>query len=349
MVIIMEKKFLFEMLETPSVSGSEFALNKKVKKHMEEYADTFITDEVGNLVSVINPDSNVKVLLAAHADEIGLMITRILNDGRCKVEEVGSITAGVYVGQRVKVITKNGPVTGMIAKFRNSFAATPKDSDLVLDLGVFSKEDADKLVEVGDYIVHDATYTMLNDDIICARALDDKIGVFAINEALKLAKKMNTKNGVYAASTVGEETTKRGATLIARRVNPTIAIAVDVTTDRSSLYELGNSSDVVMGKGPDMTIGTIMNPKLEKLIKKVAKEKNIPLQISTVVYRSYTDADVMYNANLGIPTILLSIPLRYMHSPAELVNMKDVENTAKLIAEIICAIDENTNFNPLED
>ena len=143
----MEKKFLFEMLETPSVSGSEFALNKKVKKHMEEYADTFITDEVGNLVSVINPDSNVKVLLAAHADEIGLMITRILNDGRCKVEEVGSITAGVYVGQRVKVITKNGPVTGMIAKFRNSFAATPKDSDLVLDLGVFSKEDAEKLVE----------------------------------------------------------------------------------------------------------------------------------------------------------------------------------------------------------
>ena len=345
----MKKEFLFEMLETPSVSGNEFALQKKIKKHMEGYADEFITDEVGNMVSVLNPESNVKILLAAHADEIGLMITRILEDGRCKVEEVGSITAGVYVGQRVQVVTKKGIVYGMIAKFRNSFANTPKDSELVLDLGVFSKEEAEKLVEVGDYIVHDCTYKMLNDDVICARALDDKIGVYVINEALKLAKEMKTKNGVYAACTVGEETTKRGATLIGRRINPTIAIAVDVTTDRSSLYELGNSSNVVMGKGPDMTIGTIMNPKLEQLIKKVAKEKNIPLQISTVVYRSYTDADTIYNANLGIPTTLISIPLRYMHSPAELVHFKDVENSIKLIAEVIVSLDENMNFNPLDD
>lgn len=345
----MDKKFLFEMLETPSVSGNEFELQKGIKKHMSSYADEFITDVVGNLVSVINPTSNVKVLLAAHADEIGLMITKILNDGRCLVEEVGSITAGVYVGQKVQVVTKNGLVNGAIAKFRNSFKATPTDENLILDLGVFSKEEAEKLVEVGDYIVHESSYKMLNDDVICSRALDDKIGVYAINEALKLAKKMGTKNGVYAACTTGEETTKRGATLIARRVNPTIAIAIDVTTDQTSLLETGNSNDIRMGCGPDMTVGTIMNKKLAEFVKKCAKEANIPLQISTVVYRSYTDADVMYSANLGVPTILLSIPLRYMHSPAEIVNMKDVENTIKLLAEIIVKLDASINFNPIDE
>lgn len=345
----MDKKFLFEMLETPSVSGNEFALQKKIKNNMEKYADDFITDVVGNLVSVINPKSNVKVLLAAHADEIGLMITRILNDGRCLVEEVGSITAGVYVGQKVQVVTKKGLVNGVIAKFRNSFDKKPIDENLVLDLGVFTKEEAEKLVEVGDYIVHESTYKMLNENMLCSRALDDKIGVFAINEALKLVKEKGCKNGVYAACTTGEETTKRGATLIARKVNPTIAIAIDVTTDRTSLLESGNSNDIRMGYGPDMTVGTIMNNKLAEFVKKCAEDANIPLQISTVVYRSYTDADVMYSANLGVPTILLSIPLRYMHSPAEIVNMKDVENTIKLLAEIIINLDENMNFNPLED
>lgn len=345
----MDKKFLFEMLETPSVSGNEFALQKSIKKHMSSYADEFITDVVGNLVSVINPNSNVKVLLAAHADEIGLMITKILSDGRCLVEEVGSITAGVYLGQKVQVVTKNGLVNGAIAKFRDSFKTTPTDESLILDLGVFSKEEAEKLVEVGDYIVHESSYKMLNDDVICSRALDDKIGVYAINEALKLAKKMGTKNGVYAACTTGEETTKRGATLIARRVNPTIAIAIDVTTDQTSLLSTGNSNDIRMGCGPDMTVGTIMNKNLAEFVKKCAKEANIPLQISTVVYRSYTDADVMYSANLGVPTILLSIPLRYMHSPAEIVNMKDVENTIKLLAEIIVKLDNSINFNPIDE
>lgn len=345
----MDKKILFEMLETPSVSGNEFSLQRKIKSHMENYADEIMTDLVGNLVSVINPESEVKVLLAAHADEIGLMITRILDDGRCLVEEVGSITAGVYIGQKVQVITKKGIVNGAIAKFRNSFSSTPKEDGLILDLGVFSKEEASKLVEVGDCIVHDSTYKMLNDKIICSRALDDKIGIYTINEALKLAKEMGTKNGVYAACTVGEETTKNGATLISKRINPTITIAIDVTTDRSSLLEQGNSNNVVMGKGPDMTIGTIMNKKLEKLVRECALEANIPLQISTVVYRSYTDADAMYAANLGIPTILLSIPLRYMHSPAEIVNLDDVENTIKLLAQIIVKLNKNMNFNPLED
>ncbi len=345
----MNKEFLFDMLETPSVSGREYELQKKVMKHMDKYVDKFETDIVGNLVSIINPEAKNKILLAAHADEIGLMITRILDDGRCRVEEVGSITPGIYLGQRVQVITKKGIVYGSIAKFPDSYNVKPTERDLILDLGVFSKEEAEKLVEVGDCIVHDATYKMLNDNIICARALDDKIGVYVINEALKLAKEMKTKNGVYAACTVGEETTKNGATLVGKRINPTIAIAVDVTTDRSSVLSPGNSNNIVMGKGPDLTIGTIMNTKLENFAKKCAKEANIPLQISTVVYRSYTDADAIYHANLGVPTILISIPLRYMHSPAELVHFDDVNNSIKLIAQIIVKLEENMNFNPLED
>lgn len=344
----MDIKFLKEMIDTPSLSGNEYELQKKIIKQMEPICDKIITDHVGNVVSVINPESNVKILLDAHIDEIGLVINNIQADGRCKMDNVGSIRPSLYLGSQVQVITKNGIIDGVIAQYKQSQNDKISVSELELDLGTFSKEETEKLVSVGDYVVRKESLLKLQNNNYAARAMDDKIGVYSILNALELAKQNNVKNGVYASSTVGEETTANGAVAVANLVKPTLAIVVDVMTDTSSLPSLSNHNQVFLGKGPAITLGTIMNKKLTDLIEKIAKENNIPIQYVTSGNRTWTNADQIHFVDKGIPTMLLNIPLRYMHSSAEVVNMDDVNNLSKLMYLIIKEIDENFSFNPYE-
>lgn len=342
----MNKEFLFEMLETPSVSGNEYQLQEKIIEHMKPYCDKIITDHAGDVISVINPEAEIKVLLVAHADEIGLVISSILEDGRCRLKEVGSIRPALYAGQKVQVITEKGIVYGVIGQSSRLFNNKIEDKDLLLDIGVFNKEDAKKIVNIGDYIVHDSSYRVLNDRILSARALDDKIGIFSILEALKKSKKINNEIGVYAATTVGEETTKNGATFVSELVKPAMAIVIDVTYDTSLEGFVENKEYAKLGEGPVLSIGTIMNRKLEKKVRKAADILNIHLQYANEVYRTYTDSDKVHFSGTGIPTTLISIPLRYMHSPAELCDLKDVEDVTNLIVEVIESLKEDSNFNP---
>ena len=168
------------------------------------------------------------------------------------------------------------------------------------------------------------------------------------DEHLELAKQNGVTQGVYASSTVGEETTANGANIVTNIVKPTLAIVVDVMTDTSSLPSLENRDLVYLGKGPAITLGTIMNKKLKELIEKVAKENNIPIQYTNSGNRTWTNADQIHFVDKGIPTMLLNIPLRYMHSSAEVANMDDVNNLSKLMALVIKEIDEDFNFNPFE-
>ena len=345
----MNKKFLYGILETPSISGYEYSLQRCVITHMETIADDVITDNVGNVISICNPDAPFRMMLVAHADEIGLTISQILSDGRCLLEEVGSISPGVYVGQRVQVLTKKGTIYGAIAKNRQSFDKKVEVKDLILDIGVSSQKEAQELVQIGDLVLHDASYRVINDHILCARALDDKIGIYAITEAFRRAKERKAEIGIYCATTVGEETTKNGALLAARSINPHAAIVVDVGSDTSVLPNLENGNLNRLNGGPILATGTIMNKKLEALIREKAQKLGISLQNETVVYRSYTDADAIHTVNLGVPTALISIPLRNMHSSAELVDMRDVEAVITLIVDILLVIDENFNFNPYKE
>lgn len=345
----MSKEFLYKMLETPSISGAEYNLQKQVITYMQSIADKVMTDQVGNVISVFNPNSSFKVMLAAHIDEIGLTISQILSDGRCLLEEVGSITPGVYVGQKVQVLTKKKIIYGAIAKNSQIFDKKVEVKDLVLDLGVSSKLEAMQLVEIGDLVLHDSSYRVINDNILCARALDDKIGVYAIIEAFKRAKVRKPNIGIYCTTTVGEETTKRGALIAARSINPSAAIVVDVGSDTSVSPNLANSNLNRLHGGPIIATGTTINKKLADLVRARADHLGISVQNETVSYRSYTDADVIYTANLGVPTVLISIPLRNMHSSAELVDMRDVEEVIELIVDVLLTIDEKFNFNPYEE
>lgn len=342
------RKFLYEMLETASVSGNEINLQKVVIKYMKSVSDKIITDHAGDVICVINPEANFKVLLAAHSDEIGLTIVEILNDGRALLKEVGSIKAGVYPGQKVRVITDKGEVFGVVGFDQFTFKSEITDKNLILDIGVYSKDEAEKIITIGDSVILDSNYRELNDNIISARALDDKIGVYSIMEVLKKSKNINKEIGVYCASTVGEETTKAGATFVSNLVKPDCAIIIDVTHDSSIMSNKGNREFTMNGKGPVLSIGTVINKEFVKKAQKAAKNKNVSLQVSTEVYRTYTDLDKIYFNESGIPSLLISIPLRYMHSSAELVDMNDVNDIISLITEIIELLKTDRNFNPFE-
>ena len=226
----MNEKFLNNLLNSISVSGYEEQVQDIVTEEMKEYTDEICRDEMQNLTCILNPENDVRIMLSAHADEIGLMISNIREDGRLQVIDRGGIVPATYPGRQVRIKTKNGEVYGVVEAYRDLF----KEENLgtkhfLIDIGAKDREDALKNVSLGDPIVPDTHIRKMTNGKFTARALDDRLGVYIIMEAIKRAKELGCKVGVYGASTTGEETTKTGAFWTSTRINPTLAIVVDVT------------------------------------------------------------------------------------------------------------------------
>lgn len=333
----MDRSFLHRILSQISVSGYEEPVQKVVCDHMGAYSDEIRTDEMGNVICIANPESSVKIMLSAHADEIGLMVTRITDNGRIQVIERGGIIPQTYPGQRVQICTDSGIVYGVVEVYRKLFQKEElKATDFLIDIGASTKEEAQKYVALGNPVVLDSAIRELVSDKITARALDDRIGVFIIMEALKRAREKGCKVGVYAAATVGEETTKTGAYWTSTRIKPSLAIVVDVTycSDCSGMNpaEMG---DVTLGGGPVLCNSPIVVKKLNQKMEECAKKIGIKTQREAASRLTYTDGDKIHFSNQGVPMVLVSIPLRYMHSPGEVADMKDVEGCIELIAEFL--------------
>ena len=344
----MNKTFLYEMLSTPSVSGDEIALQKKVYNYMKDQADAMITDANGNVISVLNPESNVKVLLAGHIDEIGLFVSEITADGFLKVRNAGGIYTTTYPGHKVRIHTKNGLLMGAVVNTRDLSSKKDMDaSDLRIDIGASSLEEAKEVVQIGDTITFDTDFCELLGDKLCGRALDDRVGAFVVMEALKKSKEKGCKIGVYSAATVGEETTKRGAYMAASQVNPTISIAVDVTyaTDYPGVT---HDRDVALGKGPVLCYAPLVNRSMNQMLLDCAKSINMNIQLETESYRTGTDADTVHFTGAGVPVCLVSIPLRYMHNPVETASFKDIEACIELLSTFLCSLDEHFELNPFQ-
>lgn len=341
------KDLLFKLLETPSPSGSELKIQKMVIEEMKDVADKVITHHNYNVINVINPESETKILLSGHIDEIGLYIEEILSNGTCKMARAGGIRPYMYCGQHVVVINSEGAhIPGVIGYIPNMDEGKLKLSDLTLDLGTSSKEETMKLIALGDPVVHKMSYQMLQNDFLSGRALDDKLGAYIVLEVLRRCKEQQSKIGVYASTTVGEETTGRGAKIAAGVVNPTCAIAIDVSYATDIKYSADLSGDTSLGKGPILTRGSIMNSKIHELLKASAARLNMNVQMDVAPSRTYTDADDIYDRVNGIPTYLISIPLRYMHSSVEVCSLSDVEDIIKLLVDFIMNFDPQTNFDP---
>ncbi len=348
----MNLDLLFKMLETPSVSGYELDFQKMLMKEMKDVDDTVITHPSYNTIHVINPSSKVKVLLLAHIDEIGLVIEKVLDNGICKLANIGGIRPHMYLGQHVVVLHQNedgttSKINGVIGNNPEMTSGDLKVTHLNLDLGTSSKEATLQKVSIGDPVIHQASYHMLEENKLASRALDDKIGAFICTEVLKNVKG-KTNNGVYFAATVGEETTGRGAKFATSMVQPTISISLDVGSSTDVRYRDNFTNEVSLGKGPIYTIASFANPILSKKIKDCAKALHINLQPSVEISRTYTDMDNVYDKNGGIPSQLISIPLRYMHSSVEVCSLDDVKNIIDLLTKLIIDLNENESFDPFD-
>ena len=349
---MLDTKLLYELLKTPSPSGNEFEIQKKVIKLMEPFVDKVYTHQSMNVINAINPDSKMKVLLAGHIDEISLTVEKVLDNGMVKVCRNGSIRPYMYSGQHVNVIHKeNGKtniVPGVIPYVPNMGEHELKVTDLWVDLGTSSKDETLKLVSIGDPIIHMNDYVMLANNRLSARALDDRLGAYICLEAMKEVKARGGKNGVYTATTVGEETTYRGATFAAAQIKPNCAIIVDVMYVADLPYRENLNTDTKLGGGPVLTIGSEMNEVMKEKMFKVAEKLKMNVQPEASPSQTYTDTDAIYKSYEGVPSYLISIPLRYMHSSVEVCDLKDVEDIIHLIAEFILELDENETFNPFD-
>ena len=346
----MNQEFLYEMLDTMSVSGNEIGLQKKVIKEMKPYADEIRTDNTGNVICAVNPQADFKVLLAGHIDEIGLIVTHICADGLLKVAKAGGIHPTAYPGHQVMIHHGQAKIPGVVILNDAMTKGDIKDKDLYIDIGAKDAADARKYVEEGDPVHLNTYHLPLQNGLLCARGIDDRGGAFIVLEAMKKAKEMGCKIGVYAATTVGEETTGRGAYWAASQVKPQVAIAVDVTYAQDYPgTDPAESGDVKLGGGPVICNSSIANRKVNELLKKCARETNIPYQLESFPGRTGTDADKMHQAAEGVVTALLSLPLRYMHSPSEVCHFSDIEHAVNLLSNFLCAINEDTNLDPFAE
>lgn len=346
----MNKEFLYTLLDSMSVSGHEIALQKKVIAEMKPHCDEIRTDYTGNVISILNPDAPFKVLLAAHIDEIGMIVTHIREDGLLRVGKSGGIRPLIYPGHQVVVYSENGPVYGTVVYSKDNEKAELKVNDLYIDIGAKDGEDARKYVCQGDPITLHTYHQEMINGFLAARGVDDRGCAYIILEALKKARAMGCKIGVYAATTVGEETTGRGAYWAGANIRPNVAVAVDVTyaSDYPGV-DHKEAGIVKLGHGPVVCNSSIANKKVNALMKQCAREHNIPFQVESYMGSTYTDADKLHQTGLGVSTALLSLPLRYMHCPSEVCHFDDLQASIDLLAHFLCSIDENTNLDPFCD
>ena len=344
----MNKEFLFDLLKTGSVSGNETELEKKIYDYMQDKADLVTVDELGNVMAAINPDAAFKVLATGHADEIGLMVSAIGSDGSLMVTHIGGVYPTTYPGHKVRIYTKNGILYGAVANSRE--IAKNKEleaSGLRIDIGAKDREDAQKYVELGDTVTFDTDVRELLNDCISGRALDDRLGAFIVMEALAKAKEKGANVGCYAAATTGEETTGNGAYFSASRIRPNIAIAVDVTytSDNCGISE-AETGDIALGKGPVLCNNPSIHKKVNAQLRCCAQKLDMAVQTEAASGRTGTDGDIMHRTGIGVPFALVSIPLRYMHNPAEVGSLKDVQDCIDLLAEFFVSCTADMNLKP---
>jgi putative aminopeptidase FrvX len=354
----MEKQrleFFRKYMATICPTGYEEEATRVWREEAGKFADRTWVDLHGNAFAVVNEGGSPRIMLAGHADEIGLQIGYVNNEGYLFFAGLGGWDPQILPGQRVRIKTDAGIVLGVIGRKpihlldADERKKVVKLDDLWIDIGAKDKDEALGLVAIGDAAVLDYDFTELRNGLVVGRGLDDRVGAFTILEAARLAKGLNPKAAIYAVATVQEEIGVRGATTAAYGIDPKVGIAVDVgfSTDTPSLdSEKKRIGEADMGKGPIITRGPNINPKLFSLFKATAAANDIPYQAKGYPRPTGTDARAIQITRAGVAAGLVGLPSRYMHSPSEIVHLDDIENAAKLIAHTIAVIDDNTDFIP---
>lgn len=348
------ERFLKQLLETPSPTGFEVPVADAVRERLAGTADEVRTDVMGSVHALLRGTGRgPSLMLAAHMDEIGLMVTYVSDDGYLSVAAIGGVDAAILPGLRVDVHTTSGTLRGVVGrkpihliKADERKSVTPIDQ-LVIDLGLPGKT-VKKLVRVGDPITFGVGYERFGKHMAVSRAFDDKVGVWvAVRVLEKLARAGRAKGDFVAAATVQEEIGTRGATTSAYGVNPDVAVAFDVThaTDYPGIDKT-KYGDFVCGGGPVIARGPNINPLVFERLVAAAEAEGVPYQIEAEPSVTGTDARAIQVARGGIPCGLVSVPLRYMHTPTEVVCLKDLQATVDLLVRFALDLEEDACFVP---
>ncbi|HOK76887.1 MAG TPA: M42 family metallopeptidase [Verrucomicrobiota bacterium] len=347
-------EFLRELVNTPSPSGHEMRGQRVWLNYVRQYADRTYSDAYGNCVAILNEGGSPRLMLAAHADEIALTVNYIDKEGFLYVRKLGGVDPVVVKAQRVLIHTAKGPVRGVIGNVAPHLTKNEKErkmpeiGDLFIDIGARDRREAEKLVRIGDPITLEDSFELLRGDLAIARAFDNRVGTFAVAEILRLLKTegRKLKAEVCAVSNIMEEVGLYGARQIAYSIKPDVAIVVDVThaTDYPTVSQQLHG-DVKIGKGPTLTHGGCNHPAIVERLEEVARKEKIKLQHEAMSATSGTDTDVIFWTRGGIPSALVSLPNRYMHSPVELVSLRDLEQIPVLLAAFASSLKPGEQFN----
>lgn len=335
-------EFLSSLLETASVTGSETQAAEVLRPYFAQKGLATARDASGNFYAG-DVSGSAGVLLAAHMDEIGLMVTCIMPDGTLRVCSVGGIYIPMYFGHRVRIYTHAGVVYGSVSVNRELYRRSEfKTTDIIVDIGASNAEQAAEWVEVGDIATFDSDWRMLKNNCLSGRALDDKMGVYILSETFTRLHENGKDAQVCLCATVGEETVKNGAYWAASRQKPKLAIVVDVTY--TSDYPHGAAKEecgeILLGGGPAVCINPICSRRRIEQIRQAAKRAGIALQFEVSGERTHTDADGIHQAAGGVEMLIVSLPMRYMHSACETVSLQDAEACIRLLTEYLGSLPE---------
>lgn len=351
--------FLRSYLNNPSPVGFESGGQKIWLDYLEPYIDKKLIDPYGTAVGIINPDQPFKVVIEAHADEISWFVNYITDAGLIYLKRNGGVDHQIAPSKRVIIHGKKGPVKAVFGwpaihtRLSNpdQKETQPKVDNLWLDCGARNKKEVEDLgVHVGAVITYEEGFEELAYDHYICRAMDNRIGGFMIAEVARLLKENNHElpYSLYVVNAVQEEIGLRGAEMIARRIKPNVAIITDVTHDTTTpMINKNIEGDCSTGKGPSLAYGPAVHNKLLSFVQDVAEKSEIAVQLRAITRSTGTDTDSFAYANDGCPSVLISIPLRYMHTTVEMLHKKDIENTIKLMYETLLALTPEINLNYL--
>ena len=346
-------EFLKQLVNTPSPVGHEARGQRVWLDYIAEFADETFSDAYGNCVAVLNKGGSPRLMLAGHADEIGMAVNFIDRGGFIYVRKLGGVDPAITKAQRVTIHTKDGPVRGVVGNVAphlmkgDKHKKVPEIHELFIDIGTASKKETRKLVQIGDPITLVDEFEILRGDLAVARAFDNRAGTWSVAEALRLlhAQKGKLKAEVCAVSNIMEEVGLFGARQIAYSLKPDACLVVDVThaTDYPTVNQQQHG-DIKIGDGPAITHGGCNHPEIMARIEQVAKARKIDLQHEAMSATSGTDTDAIFWTRGGIPSGLISLPNRYMHSPVELVSLKDLQKIPVLMEAFALSLKAGEQF-----
>ena len=347
-------EFLVDLLDARSPTGHEFEAQAVVDKYVKPVADAYAKDTIGNRLATLNPKGDTTLMFAGHIDEIALTVSYIDDRGYLYFDFLGGHDNVIPSGRRVSILTKNGDVLGITGK-RAVHLMSPEDRkkvperhDMWIDIGVKNRAEAEAIVRIGDPAVYRESFEILRGTIGVARAFDDKAGAYIVMETLRrlAAEKKSLAAKVVSVATTQEEIGTRGAQVAGQAVEPHVAIAVDVThatdhpdADNRKFGRFSLSGGPVIGRGPNL------NPLVVDRMIAVAEQLGIPYQIQCEPRPTGTDARAIQMAGPGVACGLLSIPLRYMHTPGEIVDLAVVEQCVQLLVGFAKSIKKGERFD----